>query len=410
MHLITNRWRCEPDAAEATLIDLAARGFLQIERRGDQPEHAVCRVTAKDTSSLARYEKWVWHKVHDAASIGEVPLAGLASGPAAGAWQRAFAREVAIDARSRKLSRARISDFVQAAFITVGIVPALAVGAAAAAYFQHVLGLIAAAAVFAALIKATFTIRGERDTPAGRAAAAHWLGVRSYLRAHSGFSDLPPSAVTLWQRYLAYGCALGVAGETLRVLELGRAERRTTWSAYSGTWRKVRIRFVRRPGWGVTTSRAYSLGAMWFIGGLVIGGWFGLTLGPEYPTFAKVVFVLAALMGFVGLQGLVRATIDVFAPLKVHGQVLRLHDEQYTVVKNRRRYTKIRHFLVVDDGMSPKVTAFVIGQNVREFVKKDDIIRFKVGRNYGFVHTVTRTKRAADWRKSATRKRQSVNT
>ena len=36
--------------------------------------------------------------------------------------------------------------------------------------------------------------RGERDTPAGRAAAERWLGLRDFLRGDEAFAQLPPAA------------------------------------------------------------------------------------------------------------------------------------------------------------------------------------------------------------------------
>ena len=57
-------------------------------------------------------------------------------------------------------------------------------------------------------------MRGWRDTPAGSAAAARWLGVADYLRANDSFRDTPPAGVAIWDRLLAYGTALGVAYAT----------------------------------------------------------------------------------------------------------------------------------------------------------------------------------------------------
>jgi hypothetical protein len=100
--------------------------------------------------------------------------------------------------------------------------------------------------------------RGERDTPAGIVAAARWLPVRDWLRAHEQFGDLPPAAVTVWDRYLSYGLALGVAPATGAVLDLGMGDRRRgmgdrrrVWSSYGGRWRRVRVRYPRlRPHLG----------------------------------------------------------------------------------------------------------------------------------------------------------------
>lgn len=51
----------------------------------------------------------------------------------------------------------------------------------------------------------------ESLTAAGREAAAHWLGVREFLAADDAMDQLPPAAVAIWDRYLAYAAAFGVA-------------------------------------------------------------------------------------------------------------------------------------------------------------------------------------------------------
>jgi hypothetical protein len=63
-------------------------------------------------------------------------------------------------------------------------------------------------------------VGGERDTAAGRAVAARWLGVRDWLAAHESFADPPPAAVTVWDRYLPYGAALGVTRVAGQVIDL----------------------------------------------------------------------------------------------------------------------------------------------------------------------------------------------
>jgi predicted membrane protein DUF2207 len=59
---------------------------------------------------------------------------------------------------------------------------------------------------------------GQTLTPEGRAAAAHWLGVRRFLDEQDNLDDLPPGAVAVWDRYLAYGAALGQSGAAVKGL------------------------------------------------------------------------------------------------------------------------------------------------------------------------------------------------
>jgi hypothetical protein len=79
-------------------------------------------------------------------------------------------------------------------------------------------------------------------TPSGRERAAHWLGVRDWLRSFPAFADLPPAAVAVWDRYLAYGAALDATPSTSGAIELGFDRKPRLWSSYGGRWRRIRVR------------------------------------------------------------------------------------------------------------------------------------------------------------------------
>ena len=97
---------------------------------------------------------------------------------------------------------------------------------------------------------------GERDTAAGRAVAARWLGLKTWLRNTAAFADLPPAAVAVWDRYLAYGDALGATRVASAVIDLGMGNRKRVWSSFGGTWHRVRVRYPRFwPRYGATAPR-----------------------------------------------------------------------------------------------------------------------------------------------------------
>jgi hypothetical protein len=55
--LLTNDWRVTPDAVPATLLDLAARGFVDLDQHGEG--RTVCRVRRAAGGGLASYERMV---------------------------------------------------------------------------------------------------------------------------------------------------------------------------------------------------------------------------------------------------------------------------------------------------------------------------------------------------------------
>jgi hypothetical protein len=54
----------------------------------------------------------------------------------------------------------------------------------------------------------------------GQDAASRWLGVRDFLAQDDAFHSLPPDAVAIWDRYLAYAAAMGVAKDATKGLLL----------------------------------------------------------------------------------------------------------------------------------------------------------------------------------------------
>ena len=54
----------------------------------------------------------------------------------------------------------------------------------------------------------------------GQDAASRWLGVRDFLAQDDAFHSLPPDAVAVWDRYLAYAAAMGVAKDAAKGLLL----------------------------------------------------------------------------------------------------------------------------------------------------------------------------------------------
>src|SRR5206468_7840809 len=169
------------------------------------------------------YEQTVLRHVRSLAVDGVVPCEALTTGTdeEAGAWRKAFDKAVVADARRRGLIQRRWSRPMQIVVGVAALVPAAFVAAAIAAIppaqsasqQQHdssddvMVGL----GVWIVLVAAMSIYRAHRPTKAGRAAWARWLGLQEYLGRDENFASAPPAAVAIWDRYLAYGVALGVA-------------------------------------------------------------------------------------------------------------------------------------------------------------------------------------------------------
>ena len=107
VNLITNGWAVGQEAVPATLLDLAARKVVAIERAG--PDRYVVRVPPSRPTGLTSYEQQVDDHVRGLESDGIVPCEALTTGPQGESkqWWKRFRTAVSDDARSRGLSRKR---------------------------------------------------------------------------------------------------------------------------------------------------------------------------------------------------------------------------------------------------------------------------------------------------------------
>jgi hypothetical protein len=97
------------------------------------------------------------------------------------------------------------------------------------------------------------------------AAAARWLGVARATKVGT-YRDLPPAAVILHERHLAYAAATGVARLTVERLPFGAEDDRVAWSHANARWRLVRVRYPRRrPAWGMAPVAAIAMGLLWTV-------------------------------------------------------------------------------------------------------------------------------------------------
>ncbi|RIV41171.1 DUF2207 family protein [Micromonospora radicis] len=375
--LLVNRWTVTEDAAESTLLDLAARGFVELRQPGDDPRQTTLHLppVPPDDSALRPYERRVLDRVRGLAVDGVLPLTALTfRDPArAKSWNKRLRAQVVADARAAGLSRRRFGPTVTTALSAAALLAGVVVGLAAAHYgswrgTEDNPGLAAGVFTFAVLSAIAGATPGERDTPLGRQLAARWLGVRAWLRGHEQFDELPPAAVAIWDRYLAYGAAVGATRLTSAVLDLGMGDRSLVWSSYGGTWHRVRVRYPRGSRYGKTMPKLLFSAA---ISGAV--GGFALKLfGPSadlfstgsYPgarTFALVaagIVAGAVLLLASGGYTLVRGLADLLTERTVTGEVLWVQVWKSTSQGENQPARPWLHYLAVDDGSGDRTTAW----------------------------------------------------
>jgi hypothetical protein len=357
--LLVNRWTLTEDAAESTLLDLAARRFFELRQPGDDPMQTTVHLPANppDASGLRPYEAQVLDRIRGLAVGGVVPVSALTfrdEGQAT-TWNKRLRASVVAEARAAGLSRRRLGPAVVTLLAAVAAGAGVVVGLAAVHYGigkpdDASPGFGTGLVVFFLLSLLGGRPLGERDTPAGRAAAARWLGVRDWLRGHEQFAELPPAAVAVWDRYLGYGAAVGATHLASAVLDLEMGNRRLVWSSFGGTWHRVRVRYPRFwPRYGrplphlLLRGGAYTVvGGFW----LKIVGW-GDRL--SIPGIALVIL---------GIYVLVRAVLDLATTRTITGEVLWQESWKSSNGTEDKPARPWLDYLAIDDGGGDRTTAW----------------------------------------------------
>jgi len=410
--MLVGGWRVGREAVPATLLDLAARKVLDIEAVG--PERFVCRLRRSTSSApgLTSYEHQVLDHVRRlAAADGTVVCEALTTGPEgrSNTWWKAFEAAVVKDARDRGLSRGRWSRWMLVVLAVTALAPAILAALALVVLppqqggkddnpIGAFLGLTTM--VEFALLAVPTKLRAERDTPEGAAAAARWLGLREYLSEDGAFSDAPPAAVAIWDRYMSYGAAMGVAGAAVRALPLGSESDTVAWSHFGGRWRMVRVDYPRRvpPGWGRHPALASLIGVVSLAAGLLAARIFlspvldnasRLLEGTRDEGFRPFDLLGVALLGIptaVTVVWLIRSVImlsaavpDLFVRQEIAGMVLRIrpHDKQ--------------PYLAVDDGTRTEIRAWLVEPAMLHAagLSQGDPVRATVSPRLGHVFSLT---------------------
>lgn len=398
--LLTGRWSLTEDAAESTLLDLAARRFVELRQPGNDPMQTTLHLPPRppDTAGLRPYERRVLDRVRGLALDGVVPLTALTfrdEGRAKG-WNKRLHAEVVADARAAGLSRRRFGPAVTGGLTALAVLVALVVAGAAFHYGtwggdeDDNPGVAAGIFTFFILGAVIGVTRGERDTPLGRQVAARWLGVRDWLRGHEEFAELPPAAVTVWDRYLGYGAATGATHLASAVLDLGMGDRKLVWSSFGGTWHRVRVRYPRLwPRYGHTAPKLALRATMAIVVGALLLRFTTDVLDFLVPepgadatrTLDRVAGgagAAAVVLLLYGAYALARTLIDLVTVRTITGEVLWEEVWRSTAHSENRPSRPWLHHLAVDDGGDDRTTAWALPSEWAGRCHDGDTVRIRV--------------------------------
>jgi hypothetical protein len=382
VNLLVNGWTLNGDAAEATLLDLAARGHLEVRQPDSDPMQTTIHLPAREPEGdrLRPYEKQVLDRVRALVTGGGVPANALAFSDEkqAKAWTNSFHAAVIIEARGAGLSRQRLSPGAVSALTVATIVAVIGVAVAMMTWqaahdrANGMLTLLTGFVTFVVLTVLSGRLTGERETHVGLMAAAHWLSVREWMRGHAQLAELPPASLALGDRSLGYGSALGVTPLASTVLDLGTANRSLVWSSSGGHWRRIHVhypKFWSHYGRSPRTALQYA--------GLQVlaGGWLFFLAGLD-TFFGRMLLLIEVPLTLQAGYKAVRTLMDQTEP-RLTGVVLR------TDVWRRRTgvgHKPWLHYLVIDDGISSETTAWGLPSEWVSRCRPGDVVSIEARR------------------------------
>jgi hypothetical protein len=429
VNLLTHDWVVTASAPAATVLDLANRGVIEIIQVSPDQEVIELRRAAREISDLRPYERQVLDHLRRRAIDGVVPASALTTGPtsASDAWWSRFRHAVERDARRRGLSQRRLPPAVvtgMAVALGVLLVWLFVVFSttkdAAVDQGPHLWSvLVAVGAVgVAVLVVSRFDRTRQRDTDAGLTAASHWLGVRRGYSQVGQYEELPPAAVVLYERHLAYATAMDVARRAIARLPLSAEDDRRGWSRHGGRWRQVEVSYpTHRIAWGEGPGRAIIAGALWtatVIIPIYVLRTFGSDMRSRLDDFARsagqvsdpgnrlydaamadhlalaVTAAIVAILVGIALNAVLRGGVRLGRGLLDAG---RERIVSGTVVR-RRTWPRPRgteqvevHWVAVDDGTSDHPRAYVVRPTLATGIRQDDEVELTVTPFLGFVRT-----------------------
>jgi uncharacterized membrane protein len=214
------------DGFAGTIVDLAQRGHMRIEEFQDTSnvlkklfggtrDWRLIRQNAESTEALLPFERRMLEYLFedgDQTTQGELRKRAEKHPTAAKAFMDGFKAEV----------KATVDGVYWAKGTGKAMVLNLFVGAALLAFGIWSIietGYVGIAAIVVAIIVMILTVNLSRRTELGARKAAEWQALRSYLKDFSNFEDAPIGHMILWERFLVFGVAFGVAEQLARGLQ-----------------------------------------------------------------------------------------------------------------------------------------------------------------------------------------------
>ncbi|MFK8022709.1 MAG: hypothetical protein AB8G26_01990 [Ilumatobacter sp.] len=407
VNLLTHDATLTAAGMRATVIDLAARGWIRILPPITDDEVSRVRPSSEayDGDALLPHERLVLQHILARFTTDQAIPARHLAVDIRGSWWRRFRNLVHAEARRSGLVTRRWSAQLIAGPIAAALLGLLAWnvsrddGTQVAVIESVERRIISIATLVALLILVYRLVRRLIDndvthTEAGIAATGRWLAVRHRL-VSAGFAPMAPSSMGVGDRRLGYATAMGL-GDGARVeLPLARDDHRRVWSAVGGTGRLVRIRYPWRPLYGFSPVVTLIGGLVAAFVGLrlrrffidVANGESGRSLYDRFEQQDWLISQIATGLVFltfipilVGLWGAFAGAADMFNTIERTGVVVRARRPAEVTPLPRALVKKLEGdryslYVAIDDGSSESITAWRAGERTAMPQGVDVVVR-----------------------------------
>lgn len=416
--LLTNGYEVPPSSLPATVLDLSARGWLQLTASNSQLFILTdTRPPAGDR--LASFEQ------HTVGYLGSIATNDAVSGAALARnrrrlnrrWWHTFRNQVAAASQELALTEDRYPASsiagvgVLAALGLVGLLRALQHStdvAIADSWRSRGWWLIVLIALGALAVSTwqRYRDRPQSPTELGHDRACQWLGYRARLDTR-----IPENASVLGtphqQRALADGVVTGVARTVYKQLPIVEQSSRWGWSSAGGNAHTVHIRYPIRPGYGYHPISVAAVGIVAFFVTRFIRGFLldvsdGNTLAsvtdriPGGTDIIRGLFgVIAVLMIvplLVSMWCVIAGVVDTLIVREIDGTVVRtrtpdqvLRGRLLRLVQPLGSRSRYRNYIAVDDGRRSWISAWLTGASKTAPQQSD--VRVRVTPLLGYVHS-----------------------
>lgn len=407
VNLLVNDGELAAAGLRATIVDLAARGWVRILPPIDDDDVSRVRPAASafDGDSLLPHERLaLQHVLARFTTDHAIPARHLAV-DIRGSWWRRFRRLVEDEARRNGLVRRRWTPVTLAAPAALAFFAFLAWFVSRddgtdVAVIDSIERRIISFTVLAGIAALVYRIArlatggGVVRTDEGDKAAGRWVAVRERL-VEGGFTLLAASAAELGDRRLAYATAMGVAQGANTELPMAREDHYRAWSAVGGEPRLVRVRYPWRPFYGTNPAIALAGGLIAIFVGIRLRRFFSDVAREEaweslFERFedqdwlirdiATAIAILATVAIVVALWAAFAGAADMFNTIERTGVVLRARRPAEVSPLPRsvgRWFERDRYslFVAIDDGSSDEVWAWRASERTAMPQGVDAIVR-----------------------------------